>query len=83
MSGKCLTVALYQQEDKLFSCVYYHKAIVHEGLLEGDRYQFIALHENIVINNCVLYSRDSGLKLGTETHGDIRNVILSDCVIKD
>ncbi len=39
--------------------------------------------ENIVINNCVLYSRDSGLKIGTETHGDIRNVILSDCVIKD
>ncbi len=39
--------------------------------------------ENIVISNCILYSRDSGLKIGTETHGDIRNVILSDCVIKD
>lgn len=39
--------------------------------------------ENIVINNCILYSHDSGLKIGTETHGDIRNVILSDCVIKD
>lgn len=39
--------------------------------------------ENIVINNCVLYSRDSALKIGTETHGAIRNVMLSDCVIKD
>lgn len=39
--------------------------------------------ENIVINNCILYSHDSGLKIGTETHGDIRNVMLSDCVIKD
>lgn len=39
--------------------------------------------ENIVISNCILYSRDSGLKIGTETHGDIRNVLLSDCVIKD
>lgn len=39
--------------------------------------------ENIVINNCILYSRDSGLKIGTETHGFIRNLILSDCVIKD
>lgn len=39
--------------------------------------------ENIVISNCILYSHDSGLKIGTETHGDIRNVILSDCVIKD
>ena len=39
--------------------------------------------ENIVINNCILYSRDSGLKIGTETHGDIRNIMLSDCIIKD
>lgn len=39
--------------------------------------------ENIIISNCILYSRDSGLKIGTETHGDIRNLILSDCVIKD
>ena len=39
--------------------------------------------ENIVISNCILYSHDSGLKIGTETHGDIRNIILSDCVIKD
>ena len=39
--------------------------------------------ENIVISNCILYSHDSALKIGTETHGDIRNVILSDCVVKD
>lgn len=39
--------------------------------------------ENIVISGCILYSRDSGLKIGTETHGDIRNILLSDCVIKD
>ena len=40
----------YLHEDKLFSYVYYHKAIVDEGLLEGDRYQFIALHENILFS---------------------------------
>lgn len=39
--------------------------------------------ENIAISNCILYSHDSGLKIGTETHGDIRNILLSDCVIKD
>lgn len=39
--------------------------------------------ENIVISGCVLHSRDSALKIGTETHGVIRNVILSDCVVKD
>ncbi len=39
--------------------------------------------ENVTIGNCVLHSRDSALKIGTETHGVIRNVILSDCVVKD
>ena len=38
------------KEDKLFSYVYYHKALVEEGLLEGDRYQFISLHENILFS---------------------------------
>lgn len=39
--------------------------------------------ENIVITGCVLYSHDSGLKIGTETHGDIRNIVFGDCVIRD
>lgn len=39
--------------------------------------------ENVVITGCVLHSRDSALKIGTETHGVIRNVTLSDCVIDD
>ena len=37
--------------------------------------------ENITISGCVLHSRDSALKIGTETWGDIRNVIFSDCVV--
>lgn len=40
----------FLREDKLFSYVYYHKAIVDEGLLLGDRYQSIALHENILFS---------------------------------
>lgn len=40
----------YLKEDKLFSYTYYHKAIVDEGLLEGDKYQFIALHEDILFS---------------------------------
>lgn len=40
----------YLLEDKLFSYVYHHKAIVDEGLLEGDQYQSIALHENILFS---------------------------------
>lgn len=40
----------YLHPDKLFSYTYYHKAIVEEGLLEGDKYQSIALHENILFS---------------------------------
>lgn len=39
--------------------------------------------ENIVIQNCILYSHDSALKIGTETHGKISNILLSDCVIRN
>ncbi len=40
----------YLKHDKLFSYVYFHKAIVEEGLLKGDRFQFIALHEDILFS---------------------------------
>lgn len=36
--------------DKLFSYVCHHQAIVKEGLLVGDRYQMISLHENILFS---------------------------------
>lgn len=40
----------YLLPDKLFSYVYYHKALVEEGLLEGDQYQYISLHEDILFS---------------------------------
>ena len=40
----------YLFPDTIFSYTYWHKAIVDEGLLEGDRYQSIALHENILFS---------------------------------
>lgn len=40
----------FLRDDKLFSYTYFHKAIVDEGLLCGDRYQSIALHENILFS---------------------------------
>ncbi len=39
--------------------------------------------ENVVITGCVLHSHDSALKVGTETHGVIRNISFGDCIIKD
>lgn len=38
---------------------------------------------NITITNCVLHSRDSALKIGTETWGDIQNITFGDCVVDD
>ena len=39
--------------------------------------------ENVTITGCVLHSRDSALKIGTETHGAIRRVVFSDSIVKD
>ena len=41
-------IARLVSEDKLFSYVYWHKQIVDEGLLVGDKFQCIALHENLL-----------------------------------
>lgn len=40
----------FLRAEKLYSYIYYHKAIVDEGLLQGDKYQSIALHENILFS---------------------------------
>ena len=38
------------REDKLWDYVYHHINIVREGLLTGDKYQSIALHEDILFS---------------------------------
>lgn len=38
------------KKEKHFSYVYHHTAIVNEGLLKGDKYQSIALNENILFS---------------------------------
>ena len=40
----------FVKPEKLFSYTYWHYAIVQEGLLKGDKYQFISLHENILFS---------------------------------
>lgn len=39
--------------------------------------------ENITVTNCVVRSTCTAIKIGTETHSDIRNVTVSNCVIHD
>lgn len=37
--------------------------------------------ENILVNNCIVYSTSSALKIGTESFGDIRNISFSNCQV--
>jgi polygalacturonase len=39
--------------------------------------------ENITVTNSVLTSTSAALKIGTETYGDFRNIVFSNCVVKD
>ncbi len=55
--------------DKMPSYVKHHTAIVEEGLLKGDKYQYISMHENILFsyyeeprNNVNLSGRDEKSK---------------------
>ncbi len=38
--------------------------------------------ENVTVANCTLVSDDAALKLGTESHGDFRHILFSNCVIR-
>lgn len=46
---QCGRIAILYHE-KLLSYVCHHQSIVNEGLLKGDRYQFISLHENVLFS---------------------------------
>ncbi|MCR5557131.1 MAG: hypothetical protein K6F75_06180 [Butyrivibrio sp.] len=70
--------------DKLPSYVMYHNAIVEEGLLKGDKYAFISMHENLLfsyyeeprnnvnIRDCAEESKviNDWLKANPESHFD-------------
>ena len=38
--------------------------------------------ENVTVTNCTLVSRTAAIKLGTESHGDIRHCVFSNCAIR-
>ena len=46
---QCGRIAILYHE-KLLSYVCHHQSIVNEGLLKGDRYQFISFHENVLFS---------------------------------
>lgn len=38
---------------------------------------------DIVVTNCVMQTTETGLKIGTETHGEFRNITFSNCTVHD
>lgn len=36
---------------------------------------------NVTVNNCIIRSKSCAIKVGTETHADIRNIAVNNCVI--
>jgi len=55
-------------------------AIVLKSTREGARY---GASSNIRVHDCVIETKDSGLKIGTETVGDISDVRFERCEIKN
>ena len=43
-------VVLHFKTRKAVFYTYWHYAIVQEGLLKGDKYQYISLHENVLFS---------------------------------
>ena len=39
--------------------------------------------EDILVSGCVLESSCAAIKIGTESHGTIRNVVVTDCIVRD
>ncbi len=39
--------------------------------------------ENITVSDCILHTRCSALKIGTETFGPIRNITFGNCIVRD
>ncbi len=55
-------------------------AIVLKTSMKDGKYKNC---ENVTVTNCVLTSTSSGLKLGTESHGDFKHIVFNNCVIRN
>lgn len=57
-----------------------------DGICIKTRREAAALYgecANVLVTDCVVRSSCAGIKIGTESHADIRNVSFSDCIIHD
>lgn len=76
------------KDEKIIDYIYHHKAITQEGMLVGDKYQFISIHENILFSYFEepknLTNIVNDLTLESEAIGEWLNVIPEDhfCAIQ-
>lgn len=57
-----------------------------DGICIKTRKEAAALYgscEHVLISDCIVQSSCAGMKLGTESHADIRNITFSNCIVHD
>ena len=57
--------------------------VIKTGTMKWDGQMKTNTAENIIVDNCVLSSSSAGLKLGTESYGDMHHIVFSNCVIRN
>ncbi|MEM6378703.1 MAG: glycosyl hydrolase family 28 protein, partial [Bacteroidota bacterium] len=55
-------------------------AIVLKSTITDGKYESC---ENVTVSNCTLVSTSTGLKLGTESHGDFKHIVFNNCTIRN
>ena len=65
--------------DKLYSYIYHHLNIVNEGLLTGDKYQSIALHENILFS----YFEEPKTMMNIRRQPDLESKVIHEWIAAD
>lgn len=65
--------------DKLYSYIWHHLNIVKEGLLTGDKYQSIALHENILFS----YFEEPKTMMNIQRKPDQQSEVINDWIAAD
>jgi hypothetical protein len=66
----------FLKPDKIFQYVYHHVAITNEGLLCGDKYQSIALHENILFS----YFEEPRIEINIRRDSSLESQVIKDWI---
>ena len=68
----------YLRHEKMFEYVYHHFALTREGLLKGDRYMSVALHEDVLFSYFEEPRSSENLRRSEEPSAAIRDWLATD-----